>query len=71
MIEIIIGILWVAIIAIICAAIVWLAMWLIGKVWPIPERVQQGVWAIFGLLVLIYILTVFAGGSHFPHPFFR
>jgi hypothetical protein len=69
MVDIIIGILWVAVIAIICAGIVWIAMYLIGRVWAIPERVQQAVWAVFGLLVLIYILSVFAGGGHFPHPF--
>lgn len=64
MIGIAINVLWFLIGLIVLAGIIYLAMWVIEKfVYPIPERVKQGVWVIVLLLALIALLTVLAGGG--------
>jgi hypothetical protein len=69
MVEILIGLIWVVIIALVCAVVIWLLLYAVKIFLPIPPKVEQVIWVIFGLLVLIYVLTVFAGGGGgFPHP---
>jgi hypothetical protein len=65
MIGIAINVLWFLIGLIVLAGIVWLAIWVIEKfIYPIPERVKQGIWVIVLLLALIALLTVLAGGGN-------
>jgi hypothetical protein len=64
MIAIAINILWFLIGLIILAGIIWLAIYVIEKfIYPIPERVKQGVWVIVLLLALIALLTAIVGGG--------
>jgi hypothetical protein len=64
MLAIAINILWFLIGLIILCGIIYLAIWVIeGFVYPIPEKVKQGVWVIVLLLALIALLTVLAGGT--------
>lgn len=59
-----IAVLWFLIGLIILAGIVWLAIWVIEKfIYPIPERVKQGIWVIVLLLALIALLSALAGGG--------
>lgn len=53
---------------ILLCGIVYLAIWVIESfVYPIPEKVKQGVWVIVLLLALIALITaVMGGGFHFP-----
>lgn len=69
MVELLIGLIWVVIIALVCAVVVWLILYTVRIFVAIPLKIEQVVWAIFGLLVLIYVLSVFAGGARIPHPF--
>lgn len=68
-----ISLLWLLIYAIVFCAVIYLVMYGIDKfVSPIPERVQQAVWFIVLLLVIIAILTALGGGgTGVPHPAFR
>jgi hypothetical protein len=70
MLAIAINVLYFLIGLIILAGIVYLAIWVIEQfIYPIPERVKQGVWVIVLLLALIALLTVLAGGgSTFRFP---
>ena len=64
MISIAISVLWFLIGLIILCGVVYLAIWVIEQfVYPIPERVKQGIWVVILLLALIALLTVLAGGS--------
>lgn len=71
MIEMAIGVLWFLIGLIVLAGIIYLAIWVIEQfIYPIPERVKQGIWVIVLLLALIALISVLAGGGvssvHFP-----
>lgn len=69
MIAIAVNVLWFLIGLIILAGIVYLAIWVIESfIYPIPERVKQGVWVIVLLLALIALLTVLVGGGSFHFP---
>lgn len=64
MIAIAINVLWFLIGLIILAGIIYLAIWVIESfIYPIPERVKQGIWVIVLLLALIALLTVLVGGG--------
>ena len=68
MIEIAIGVLWFLIGLIILAGIVYLAIWVIETfIYPIPERIKQGIWVIVLLIALIYLISVLTGSA----PSFR
>lgn len=68
MTAIAVNILWFLIGLIILCGIVYLAIWVIENfVYPIPEKVKQGVWVIILLLALIALISAVAGGSfRFP-----
>jgi hypothetical protein len=68
MIGLAIGILWLAIGVIILGGVIWLAIWAIGQVVPINPIIIRIVWAVFGILVLIYVLMLIEGGGGLPHP---
>ncbi len=38
---------------------------------PIPDRVEQGIWFIVAILVIIGLLTILAGGSIGPYSLHR
>jgi hypothetical protein len=64
MLEMAIGVLWFLIGVIILAGIVYLAIWVIESfIYPIPERVKQGIWVVVLLLALIALITILAGGG--------
>jgi hypothetical protein len=72
MVGIAINILWFLIGLIILCGIIYLAMWVIESfVYPIPEKVKQGVWVIVLLLALIALISALAGGGapHLSNPF--
>jgi hypothetical protein len=72
MISIAINVLWFLVGLIVLCGIVYLAIWVIEKfVYPIPEKVKQGVWVIVLLLALIALLGVIAGGGSFRFPSVR
>jgi hypothetical protein len=64
MIDMAIGVLWFLIGLIVLCGIIYLAIWVIEQfVYPIPEKVKQGVWVIVLLLALIALISVLAGGG--------
>ena len=68
MTAIAINVLWFLIGLIILAGIVYLAIWVISQfIYPIPEKVVQGIWVIVLLLALIALISAIAGGGlHVP-----
>ena len=72
MIAIAINVLWFLIGLIVLAGIIYLAIWVIESfIYPIPERVKQGIWVIVLLLALIALLGVLVGGQSFQFPALR
>lgn len=69
MIGLAINILWFALGVIILGAIVWVALWAVKQVLPVPPMVEKVVWAVFLILVLIYLLMAIQGGGHVPFRF--
>lgn len=67
MISLAIGILWLCIGIIVLGAIVYVLFWAIRLFFPIPPKVEQAVWAVFAILILIYLLMAVEGGT-LPHP---
>jgi hypothetical protein len=66
MLAMAIQVLWLLIGVIVLGAIIWLAIYVIKKViepQTIPPKVEQAVWLVFLLLILIAVLTLLAGGS--------
>lgn len=63
-----IQLLWLLIGAIILAGVIWLVLYGIKNfITPIPAKLEQGIWFIFLLLLIIYAITAFTTGS--IHPF--
>ena len=64
-----ISLLWLLIGAIILAGVIWLVLYGIKTfITPIPSKLEQGIWFIFLLLIIIYAITAFVSGG-VPHPF--
>ena len=64
-----ISLLWLLIGAIILAGVIWLVLYGIKNfITPIPAKLEQGIWFIFLLLLIIYAITAFVSGG-IPHPF--
>lgn len=57
------NILWIAIGIILLGLAVYLLLRVITLWFPLPERVEQAIWLIFGILCLIAILTALGGGG--------
>ena len=70
MINLAIGILWLVIGIIVLAAVIYILIWALKTFVPggVSARIEQAIWAVFGILVLIYLLTVIGGGGGLPHP---
>jgi hypothetical protein len=74
MIAMAISVLWFLIGLIVLCGIIYLAIWVIESfVYPIPEKVKQGIWVIVLLIALIALLTMLATGSigSLKAPFLR
>ena len=67
MVGLAISFLWFLIGVICLAGVIWLVLYGIKTIAgiPIPARLEQGIWFIFLILVLIYALTIVGGGG-FP-----
>jgi hypothetical protein len=64
MIALAIQCLWLLIGIICLAGVVWLVLYGIKTfVTPIPERLEQGIWFIILILLVIGALTILAGGN--------
>jgi hypothetical protein len=66
-----VSLLWLLIGAICLAGVIYLVLYGINNfITPIPARLEQGIWFIFLLLIIIYAITaLFGGGVGVPHPF--
>jgi len=65
-----ISVLWFLIGLICLAGVIYLAIWVIEDfIYPIPEKVKQGVWVIVLILALIALISVLAGGGDIMSPF--
>lgn len=73
MIPLAISVLWLCVSVIILGAVIYIALRVIRKFFPgMDPNVDYAVWAIFGILILIYVLTLLAGGGGGLHaPSFR
>lgn len=73
MIQIAIGLLWVAIGVIILGIVIFILLNAIERFFPgaVSANVAYAIWSIFGILILIYILTALVGGGGLPHLGFR
>jgi hypothetical protein len=73
MAGIIVGLLWFLFWAIVGAGVVWLVIYgICAFLWAMPQKLIQGVWFLYLLLCIIYLIGVFAGGGSVhmvPHPF--
>lgn len=64
MLAIAIQILWLFIYALCLAGVIWLVIYGIKKfITPIPPLLEQGIWFIVLLLIVIGALTILAGGT--------
>ncbi len=65
MISLAIAFLWLLIGVVILAAVIWVVLYGLKTIAgiPIPARIEQGVWFIFFILVLIYCLYAVEGGG--------
>lgn len=63
MINLAIAILWFALGVIILGAIIWVALWAVRQFLPVPAPVEKVIWAVFLILVLIYLLMAIQGGG--------
>lgn len=69
MIALAIQVLWLLIGIICLAGVIWLVLYGIKHfVTPIPERLEQGIWFIVLILIIIGALTILGGGGIHP-PF--
>ena len=65
-----ISVLWFLIGLICLAGVIYLAIWVIEAfIYPIPEKVKQGVWVIVLILALIAVISILAGGGDVMSPF--
>lgn len=67
MIHLAIAILWLAIGVIILGGVIYLALKAVKLYWPaFDPRIEQVVWLVFGILILIYVLSVLSGAAPVP-----
>lgn len=71
MVGIALSLLWILVGVLLLGGVLTLVFWAIRKAgFAIPPNIESIVWAIFAILVLIYILTALAGGG-LPQPRLR
>jgi len=61
MIELAISILWLALGIIVLLGVIWLVLYGIKIFTPIPPRIEQLVWIVVLILILIAVLSLLAG----------
>jgi len=73
MIAIAISLLWLLIGIVVLCAVIYLVLYGIKTVagLPIPQRIEQAIWFIVLILVIIGVLTILAGGSIGPYSLHR
>lgn len=67
-----ISLLWLLIGAICLAGVIYLLFYGVENfITPIPERLKQGIWFVFLLLIIIYLIMALTGtgGASLQHPF--
>lgn len=72
MAAIAVNLLWFLIGAILLAGVIYLVLYGIRTfITAIPPRLEQGIWFIYLLLLIIYLIGAVAGGggASLPHPF--
>ena len=67
MLATIINLLWLAIYIIAFGAVIYAVLFCIKIFFAIPAKIEQAVWVIAMILVIIWLLTTLAGGG-FAHP---
>jgi hypothetical protein len=63
MIGLAIQILWLLLGVIVLVAIVWFALYALKMFVPVPTRIEQLVWIVLLILILIGVLSLLAGGG--------
>lgn len=64
MLTLAIGLLWLLVYALIFCGVVWLVLYGIKTfISPIPSKVENGIWFIILLLIIIAVLTALAGNG--------
>jgi uncharacterized protein YhhL (DUF1145 family) len=63
MVELALNILWLLIGVIILLGVVWLALYVIKLFCPVPDRIEQAIWAVVLILCLIGAISLLAGGG--------
>jgi hypothetical protein len=63
MIALAISVLWLLIGIIVLLGVIWLALYVVKLFCPVPDRIEQMVWAIVLILCLIGALTLLVGGG--------
>ena len=72
MISLAVAILWLCIGVIILGAVIYIALKVLRRFFPAMDpNIDYAVWAVFGILILIYVLTALMGGGGFRAPTFR
>jgi len=71
MIELAISILWLALGIIVLLGVIWLVLYGIKIFTPIPPRIEQLVWIVVLILILIAVLSLLAGHGGSIRPPFR
>ena len=73
MIAMAISLLWFLVGVVVLCAVVWLVLYGIKTVagLPVPGRMENALWFIIAILVIIGLLTILAGGSIGPYSLHR
>ena len=71
MIDLAISILWLALGIIVLLGVIWLLLYGIRLFTPIPPRIEQLVWVVVLILILIGVLSLLAGHEPFRVPSLR
>ncbi len=69
MISMAISLLWLLIGIVVLCVVIWLVLYGVKTIAgvPIPDRVEQAIWFIIMILIVIAVLTILAGGSIGPY----
>ena len=63
LIALAINILYFALGVVVLCAVVWIALWAVGQIKPVPEPIVRVVWAVVAILCLIALLMTIQGGG--------
>jgi hypothetical protein len=73
MVALAIGLLWLCIGIIILGGVIFILLSVISRFFPsaMTANIVYMVWAVFAILIMIYVLTALTGGGGLPHPNFE